>query len=94
VTEPNNKLPRSLQFIGLFFALAAIFVIALNLLDVFSWDLIAGIFFLSYLLLCGLSFGVAGLMAENPERRQKLFTEWLIGTVAILIWVLVVYAIL
>ncbi len=85
---------RTLQLIGLFFGFSAGAVVFLNLVLDWSWDLVAGIFFTSTLLLCGLSFGVAGLMTENPERTRKLFGEWLAGSVAVLIFVITIYAII
>jgi hypothetical protein len=85
---------RTLQLIGLFFALSAGVVVFLNVVLDWAWDLVAGIFFTSMLLLCGLSFGVAGLIAENPEQTRKLFGEWLAGSAAILIFVILIYALI
>jgi len=85
---------RLLQLVGLFFGLGAVTVIMLNVVFDFAWDLIAGIFFLTYILLCGLTFGMAGLIAERPEQTRKLFGEWLVACAAILIWALCVYAFL
>ena len=83
---------RTLQLIGLFFAFSAGIVVFLNIVLDWEWDLVAGIFFTSTILLCGLSFGVAGLIAENPERTRKHFGEWLAGCAAVLIIVIILYA--
>ena len=88
------RIVRILQLIGFFFALGAILVIIMNVILPFAWDLIASVFFLSYLLICGLSFGVAGIIIEHPEFTRKYTFEWLLGTVVILIWLLCVYALL
>ncbi len=88
------RIVRILQLIGFLFALGAILVVIVNVILPFDWDLIASIFFLSYLLICGLSFGVAGIIIEHPELTRKYTFEWLIGTIVILIWVLCVYALL
>lgn len=94
MTQMNTRLIRILQLVGSLFALGAGFVVVLNLVTDLPWDTIAALFFTSYLLLCGVSFGVAGLMAENPERTTRLFGEWLVGTLVMLILVIAMYAIL
>lgn len=94
MTQMNTRLIRILQFIGFLFALGAGFVIVLNVATDLPWDTIAALFFTAYLLLCGVSFGVAGLMAENPDRTTKLFGQWLIGSLVVLILVITLYAIL
>jgi hypothetical protein len=88
------RIVRILQLIGFFFAMGAILVFIMNVILPFDWDLIASIFFISYLLICGLSFGVAGIIIEHPNLARKYTFEWLLGTVLILIWVLCVYALL
>jgi hypothetical protein len=70
------------------------FIAVTNLVLDIPWDQIAAILFLASLLLCGLSFGMSGLMIENPEKIRKYFAEWLIVVGAILIWVVWVYALL
>jgi hypothetical protein len=85
---------RTLQLIGLFFAFSAGMVVFLNLVLDWAWDLVAGIFFTSTILLCGLSFGVAGLIMENPDRTRKLFYEWLAGCMAVLVVVIIIYALI
>jgi hypothetical protein len=88
------EITRTLQLIGLFFAFSAGVVIILNLVLDWEWDLVAGIFFSSTILMCGLSFGVAGLITENPERTRKLFGEWLAGCAAVIIVVIIIYALI
>jgi len=94
VVQLDVNLVRLLQFIGFFFGLGAIMVILMNIVLDFAWDLIAGLFFLTYILLCGLTFGMAGLIDERPDQAKKLFGEWLITCAAILVWALCVYAFL
>ena len=94
MTQMNTGLIRTLQFTGFLFALGAGFVVVLNLVTDLPWDTIAALFFTSYLLLCGISFGVAGLMAENPDRTARLFGEWLAGSIVLLILVIAMYAII
>lgn len=94
MTQMNTRLIRILQFTGFLFALGVGFVVVLNVVTDLPWDTIAALFFTSYLLLCGISFGVAGLMAENPDRTAKLFGEWLVGSLVVLILVIAMYAIL
>ncbi len=94
MAQPNTKLIRILQVLGFLFLLAAGFVALTNLVLDIPWDLTAAIIFLAYLLICGLCFGMTGLMNENPERIRKLFVEWLIVVAAILFWVVGVYAFL
>jgi hypothetical protein len=90
----NTRVVRVLQFIGVLFALGAGFVIILNVVTDLPWDTIAGLFFTTYLLMCGISFGVAGLMVENPDRTTRLFGEWLVGSLVIFTLVICIYAIL
>jgi hypothetical protein len=94
VAETNIKLIRILQVVGILFLLGAGFVAITNLLLDIPWDQASAIILLAYLLICGLCFGMTGLMSENPERTRKLFVEWLIVIAAILIWVVGVYALL
>ncbi|MFW9983243.1 MAG: hypothetical protein ACFFCB_00740 [Candidatus Odinarchaeota archaeon] len=94
MAETNSKLIRILQVLGLLFMIGAGFVAVTNLVFDIPWDQIAAILFLANLLLCGLSFGMAGLMAENPDKIRKYFAEWLVVVGAILIWVVCVYALL
>jgi hypothetical protein len=94
VTQMNTRLIRILQFVGFLFALGAGFVVVLNVVTDLPWDTIAALFFSAHLLLCGVSFGVAGLMAENPDRTTKLFSQWLVGSLVVLILVITMYAIL
>jgi hypothetical protein len=65
-----------------------------NLVLDIPWDQAAAIILLSYLLICGLCFGMSGLMNDNPERTRKLMVEWFVVVAAILIWVVGVYALL
>ena len=94
MTQRSLEFTRTLQLIGLFFAFSAGLIVFLNLVLDWAWDLVAGIFFTSTILLCGISFGVAGLMMENPERTRKLFGEWLAGCVTILVVVIILYALI
>jgi hypothetical protein len=94
VEETNSKLIRILQLLGIFFLITAGLVAIINLVLPIDWRLQDGIMFLSFILICGLSFGIAGLMSENPEKIRKLFVEWLIVIAAILIWMIGVYALL
>ena len=94
MAETNIKLIRILQVVGILFLLGAGFVAITNLLLDIPWDQASAIILLAYLLICGLCFGMTGLMSENPERTRKLFVEWLIVIAAILIWVVGVYALL
>jgi hypothetical protein len=95
VAETNTKLIRILQFVGVLFALAAGFLIITNLvIESVPWDQASAILLLAYLLICGLCFGMTGLMSENPERTPKLLAEWIIVVAAILIWVVGVYSLL
>lgn len=94
MAETNTKLIRVLQVLGFLFMFSAGFVAVTNLVLDIPWDQVAAIFFLAYLLLCGLCFGMSGLMIENPDRIRKYFAEWLIVIGAILIWVVWVYALL
>lgn len=94
MVETNSKLIRVLQVLGILFLLGAAFLAITNLALDIPFDLAAAILLLAYLLICGLCFGMAGLMNENPERTRKLFIEWFIVVVAILIWVIGVYALL
>ncbi len=74
--------------------MGAVLTVLINVILPFDWDLIASIFFLSYLLICGLSFAVAGIIIEHPDLTRKYTLEWLLATVVILIWVICVYALL
>jgi hypothetical protein len=94
VAETNTKLIRVLQVLGFLFLLAAAAVIGINLLPGISWDQPSSIFLLGFLLVCGLSFGISGLMTENPDKTRKLFYEWLIVVAAILIWMVGVFALI
>lgn len=94
MAESNIKLIRILQVVGILFLLGAGFVAITNLFLDIPWDQAAAIILLAYLLICGLCFGMTGLISENPGRTQKLFVEWFIVVAAILIWVVGVYAIL
>lgn len=94
MVQLNTRLIRVLQFTGFLFALGAGFVVVLNVVTDLPWDTIAGLFFAAYLLMCGISFGVAGLMVENPDRTSKLFREWLVGSLVVLIVVICIYAML
>lgn len=94
MTQRSMEFTRTLQLIGLFFGFSAIMVIVANIILDIDWDLVAGILFTSTVLLCGLSFGVAGLITENPERTRKLFGEWLAGCAAVLILVIILYALI
>ena len=92
--EGNQQLVNTLKVTGLACIVGSVLVVIINIVTDFPWDLIAGLFLLSYLLLGGLSLGIAGLISEKPEISRKFFAEWLIVTAAILIWVLFVYAFL
>lgn len=94
MAETNTKLIRVLQVLGLLFMIGAGFIAVTNLVLDIPWDQIAAILFLANLLLCGLSFGISGLMIENPEKIRKYFAEWLIVVGAILTWAVWVYALL
>ena len=94
MAETNLKLIRILQVVGILFLIGAGFVALTNLVLDIPWDLAAAIILLGYLLICGLCFGMTGLMSENPERTRKLLVEWFIVVAAILIWVVGVYALL
>ncbi|MFX1474943.1 MAG: hypothetical protein ACFFCO_05640 [Promethearchaeota archaeon] len=94
MTQRSLEITRTLQLIGIFFALSAGAVVVLNLVLDWAWDILAGILLTSTLLLCGLSFGVAGLITENPEQTRKLFGEWLAGCAAVLIFVIIIYALI
>ncbi|MFX1319454.1 MAG: hypothetical protein ACFE9O_09975 [Promethearchaeota archaeon] len=94
MAETNMKLIRILQVLGIIFLLAAGFVAITNLVLDIPWDQASAIILLSYLLICGLCFGITGLMSDNPERTRRLLVEWLIVVAAILIWVVGVYALL
>lgn len=74
--------------------ISAGFIAVTNLVLDIPWDQIAAILFLANLLFCGLSFGMSGLMAENPDKIRKYFAEWLLVVGLILIWVVWVYAFL
>ena len=92
--QRSMEFTRTLQLIGIFFACSAGVVVFLNLILDWDWDLVASIFFTSTILLCGISFGVAGLMTENPEKTRKLFGEWLAGCAAVLIVVIIIYTLI
>ncbi len=94
MAETNVKLIRILQVVGILFLIGAGFVAITNLALDIPWDQSAAIILLAYLLICGLCFGMTGLMSENPERTRRLLVEWLIVVAAILIWVVGVYALL
>ncbi len=94
MTQRSLEFTRTLQLVGIFFACSAGIVVFLNLVLDWEWDIVAGILFTSTILLCGLSFGVAGLMTENPERTRKLFGEWLAGCSAVLVVVVFIYALI
>lgn len=95
MAETNTKLIRILQFVGVLFILAAGFLIITNLvIESIPWDQASAILLLAYLLICGLCFGMTGLMSENPEQTRKLLVEWIIVVAAILIWVASVYSLL
>jgi hypothetical protein len=94
VAETNAKLIRVLRVVALLFLVAAGALALLNLVPGISWELPSAIVFLGFILVCGLSFGISGLMSENPEIARKLFFEWLIVVAVILIWVVGVYSLL
>ena len=89
---PNTKLIPILRILGILFLIVAATIPAADLAFNLDWNLTSSILFVPLLLMCGLCFGIAGLMAENPEKAKKLFVEWLIVIGAILIWVIWVYA--
>ena len=92
MAEPIPKLIPILRILGILFLLVAATIPIADLVFNLDWNLASSVLFIPLLLLCGLCFGIAGLMAENPERVKKLFFEWLIVVGAILIWVIWVYA--
>ncbi|MFX0169154.1 MAG: hypothetical protein ACFE89_07335 [Candidatus Hodarchaeota archaeon] len=92
MAEPNTKLIPILRILGILFLIVAAIIPVTDLAFNLDWNLTSSIIFIPLLLVCGLCFGIAGLMAENPERAKKLFVEWLIVVGAILIWVIWVYA--
>lgn len=94
MAETNTKLIRILQIIGILFLLGAGFLAITNLAFDIDFDQASAILLLSYLLICGLCFGMTGLITENPDRTRKLVVEWFIVVAAILIWVVGVYALL
>ncbi len=94
MAETNTKLIRILQIVGILFLLGAGLLAITNLAFDIDFDQASAILLLSFLLICGLCFGMTGLMNENPERTRKLLVEWFIVVVAILIWVVGVYALL
>lgn len=88
----NTKLIRILQLLGIFFLFAAGFIAVINVVIAsLDWKLQDAIFFLAFILICGLSFGISGLMQENPDGIRKLFIEWLLVVAFILIWAIWVY---
>ena len=94
MAETNTKLIRILQVVGILFLLGAGFLALTNVILPIDFDQAAAILLLSSLLICGLCFGMTGLMNENPERTRRLLIEWFIVVAAILIWVVGVYALL
>jgi hypothetical protein len=92
VADPTNKLIPILRIVGVLFLLVAATIPLADLVFDLNWSLSSSVLFVPLLLICGLCFGIAGLMGENPERMKKLFFEWLIVVGAILIWVIWVYA--
>jgi len=88
------KTVRTLQLVGFFFAMGAILTVIINVILPFDWDLTASIFFISDILICGLTFAVAGIIIEHPDLTRKYTLEWLLATVVILIWVICVYALI
>ncbi|MHA2426764.1 MAG: hypothetical protein ACXADB_01865 [Candidatus Hermodarchaeia archaeon] len=94
MAETNTKLIRILQVVGILFLLGAGFLALTNLILPIDFDQSASILLLSSLLICGLCFGMTGLMSENPERTRRSLIEWFIVVAAILIWVVGVYALL
>ena len=94
MAETNAKLIRVQRAVALLFLVAAAALILLNLVPGISWELPSAVVFLGFILVGGLSFGISGLMSENPEITRKLFFEWLIVIAVILIWVVGVYSLL
>jgi hypothetical protein len=94
VTEMNTRLIRTLQFTGLFFAFGAGFVAVVTLVTDLPWNSAAALLFTSELLICGISFAAAGLMAENPDRTRKLLRDWLVGSLLVLMIAIALYAVL
>ena len=94
MAETNAKLIRVQRVVALLFLVAAAALILLNLVPGISWELPSAVVFLGFILVGGLSFGISGLMSENPEITRKLFFEWLIVIAVILIWVVGVYSLL
>ena len=92
MAESTTKLIPILRVLGILFLLVAAVIPIADLAFDLDWNLSSSILFVPLLLISGLSFGIAGLMGENPERVRKRFFEWLIVVGAILIWVIWVYA--
>lgn len=94
MAETNSKLIRVLRAVALLFLVAAVALVLINLVPGISWELPSAVVFLGCILIGGLSFGISGLMSENPEMTRKLFFEWLVVVAIILIWVVGVYSVL
>ncbi len=94
MADTNTKLIRILQILGFFFLFAAAYIPVADLALDLDWNQVSAIFFLAYLLLCGVCFGMAGLISENPEGTRKFFFEWLVVVTLVIVWVIWVYALL
>ncbi|MFW9830930.1 MAG: hypothetical protein ACFFD8_04080 [Candidatus Thorarchaeota archaeon] len=94
MAEINTKLIGILRVLGVIFLVGAGLVVIADLAFNLDWNQTSSLFFLSFLLICGLCFGITGIMSENPERTRKLFFEWLVVITVILVWVVGVYAFL